>query len=88
MKITWNEKSSPYEATGKMVEKLAPYTDDYIVHLKTSVLGETNALYVMADTRPSFKWVWDSDWYEGGEVELLGIIPVHDVKVPDLNIKK
>lgn len=84
MKITWSEKSTPYEATGKMVEKLAPYVDNYIVHLKTSILGESNELYVLETSYPEFNWIWDSDWYEGGEVELLGIIPVSDVKVPDL----
>lgn len=87
MKITWDDqKSDAYTAVGNIIEEWAKtnYYGEFIVHLRTSNLGESNELFLFE--KPG-KYIWESDWYEGGEVELLGFIPVDYVKVPPLREK-
>lgn len=49
-----------------------------IVRIKTTVLGESNELLLIENN----EYIWENDWYEGGQVELLGYIDVDDVIVP------
>ena len=87
MKITWNEnESNAYDAVGNIIETWARnnYCTDFIVFLWTSSLGYKNELFLLEDSN-SFEW--KSDWYEGGDVELLGFIPINYVEVPRLKEK-
>lgn len=79
MKI--NIKGSPYDSVIEaIVKKTGSFTDTYIVRLKTSTLGEETVLMM-----PNGMWYdFDTDWYEGGEIELLGFIRLQDVVVPQL----
>ena len=51
---------------------------DRIVRIKTTTLGERNELLLIDGD----DYCWEYDWYEGGQVELLGFIDVDKVKVP------
>lgn len=51
-----------------------------IVRIRTTVLGEDNE-FLGVD---GGGYYWDNDWYEGGEVELLGFIRLNEVKVPEI----
>ena len=70
----------------KQMEQRGQYDDTIIVSLRTDVLGETtvimNRISCFAD-----KFEWDNDWYEGGEVELLGYIPLSEIVCDAENIK-
>ena len=49
-----------------------------IVRIKTTILGESNELLLIDNN----EYYWGNDWYEGGQVELLGFIDVDEVRVP------
>ena len=51
---------------------------DRIVRIKTTILGESNEYLGVDDNG----YYFINDWYEGGEVELLGFIDVDDVVIP------
>lgn len=78
-------KKDPYTAVVDVIRELTK-ENGYermayrIVRIKTTVLGESNELLLVED----FDYVWENDWYEGGEVELLGWIDIDDVAVPFL----
>lgn len=62
-----------------IIARNAPF-GEYLVSLWTGVLGHTNQIlsyYCDAAT-----WVWENDWYKGGEVKLLGYVNIDDI---DLN---
>ena len=72
-------KDSPYDS---VIEAVLKQTKDhcsiYIVYLKTSALGEDKVLMY-----PNEAWYeFGTDWYEGGDIELLGFIRLQDVDVP------
>jgi len=77
MKIIIN--GSPYDSVIEaIVKKTRSFTDTYIVRIKTTVLGEETVLMI-----PNGIWYdFDTDWYEGGEIELLGFIRLQDVEIP------
>lgn len=83
MKID-TSKTDPYTAIEEAVRKLTmkdgyEVCADYIVRIKTSVLGTSNELMIYTGN-DVYEFV--NDWYEGGTVELLGVIAVEDVNVP------
>ena len=76
-------KNDPYTAVVDVIRELTKENGyermfSRIVKIKTTVLGESNELLLVDD----FDYVWENDWYEGGEVELLGWIDIDDVAVP------
>lgn len=79
-------KGDPYVAVCETIREMTRdkygYEDmpDRLVRIKTSVLGEDNVLL----TSDSDNCYWDTDWYEGGDVELLGFINIDDIPVPTL----
>lgn len=85
MKIDISKKD-PYTAVVDVIRELAKKNGcecmcDRIVRIRTTVLGESNE-YLGIDNNDYY---WENDWYEGGEVELLGFIDVDDVDVPMLD---
>lgn len=86
MKIDVEKYGDPYTAVCETIREMTRDTDGYedmtdrIVRVKTSVLGEDN-VYLNVD---SDGYYWSTDWYEGGDVELLGFIDLDDVAVPTL----
>lgn len=84
MKITWDrENSDPYTAVGNYIGEHFGWYNSYIARIKTSTLGESNE-YVTPIDYLSGGFEWENDWWEGGEVELLGVISVEDIEVPPL----
>ena len=74
---------NPYTAVVDVIRELTKKNgyecmSERIVRIKTTVLGESNELLLIDD----FDYIWENDWYEGGEVELLGWIDIDDVDVP------
>ena len=82
MKIDIKDKG-PYTAVIDVIRELTKENgyecmSDRIVRIKTTVLGESNEYLGVDDNG----YYWNNDWYEGGEVELLGYIDVCDIDVP------
>ena len=82
-------KKSPYVAVIDLIREMTKENGcecmfDRIVRIRTTILGESNELLIFDGEDADY--YWQSDWYEGGEVELLGFIDVDDVEVPKLNI--
>ena len=82
-------KKSPYVAVIDLIREMTKENGyecvfDRIVKIKTTVLGVSNELLLVDGEKMDY--YWQNDWYEGGEVELLGFINVDDVEVPNLNI--
>ena len=87
MKIDISKKE-PYAAVIDVIRELTKEDGlevmaDRIVRVKTTVLGESNELLLIDE---NMDYYWENDWYEGGEVELLGFVNVDEVEVK--NIKK
>ena len=79
-------KKNPYKAVIDVIRELTKENGcecmfERIVRLKTTVLGESNELLLIDDG----DYYWENDWYEGGQVELIGFIDVDDVEVPRFN---
>ena len=53
--------------------------DTYLLHIRTGNIGEENIIFRYGD----FGEEYDTDWYEGGELELLGWIRLYDLKIPN-----
>lgn len=76
--------NNPYDAVCDVVRELTRSKEgheqicDRIVRIRTTNLGESNELLLVED----YDYIWQTDWYEGGEVELLGFIDLDDVAVP------
>ena len=72
--------ADPYKEIGYYILSEAGWKDDaFIVKIKTK-FGVHNELFY--DDGPDWNthdWVWQHDWYEGGEVELLGFAPVNEI---------
>lgn len=83
-------KKSPYEAVIDLIREMTKengyeYISDRIVRIRTTTLGESNELLIFDGEDEDY--YWQNDWYEGGEVELLGFIDVDNVKVPELSLR-
>ena len=84
MLITWdNETSNAYDAVAQYIGEHFGWHRDYIARIKTSNLGTSNEYLAPVDCYGE-DFEFENDWYEGGEVELLGVIAVEDVYVPPL----
>lgn len=89
MKIDVENKNA-YEEVTKVIESWCEdrgYYSDFIVWIKTSLGGETKDYLswegFSEGTYPG-KFTFDHDWYEGGEVDLLGFCPLDEVEVPEV----
>ena len=82
---------NPYEALSEAVKHIMRDDDGYeeytdvIAHIWTDVL-EHDYVVLTPDMKNSCYWS-DYDWYEGGEIYLLGLIRVDDVVIPDFTEK-
>jgi len=83
VKITWDERSNAYKATGKYIGERFGYGREYVAKIKTSNVGISNEHLSPCDY-PEEGFIWDNDWYEGGEVELLDVVAIEDIDVPPL----
>ena len=83
MKIDWKEKNdNPYHMAENVIEKWCEYNNyycDMMVLLKIDGLEEK--VYLEYDFIGG--WAWEWDWFEGGEIELLGFCPVDEVIIPE-----
>lgn len=83
MKIDISNCRTPYDAYDAVVEEIYKRIDclqNLVVRVKTTNFGEqTVLLYENSD----YHYVFDTDWYEGGDVELLGFLPIPEVEVPN-----
>ena len=82
MKVDISTKD-PYTAVIDLIREMTKEDGcecmfERIVRIRTTTLGESNELLLIDDG----DYCWESDWWEGGDVELLGFIDVDDVKVP------
>ena len=84
MKIDIFKYSNAYDAVTDKIFEIAGDMTNYIVHVRTTNLGDATVLLYQDS---NYDMVYDTDWYEGGDVELLGFIPVEDVVVPN-NVDK
>lgn len=79
LKIDISTKN-PYDAVADwIIFHSNPHTA-YAVKIRTTTLGES--IELLYDDGPDWTipvWTWENDWYEGGEVELLGWIPIDDI---------
>lgn len=80
MKIDTN--GNPYNSVIEaIVKRTESFTDTYVVKLRTTVLGENIVLMIPN----GYGWYeFDTDWYEGGEIELLGYISLQDIAIPQI----
>lgn len=83
MKIDWYEKSdSPYNMVENIIENWCEdnrYYSDMMVLLRID--GREEKVYLEFDA--SGMRAWEYDWFEGGEIELLGFCPVDEVIIPE-----
>lgn len=89
MKIDIRDKS-PYKAVIDAIRELSringyEHMADRIVRIKTTFRGESNQLLLTDD---DYYYIWENDWYDGGEVELLGYVDINEVDVPLLKEEK
>ena len=80
MLINKQQNESAYEALSTALTEWAIKHDKYeilIVDIKTSVLGTDR----IVATPNGFDYDFDSDWYEGGDIYLLGIIPISEITI-------
>ena len=83
MKIDWKGKNdSAYDIVGNILEKWCEYNNyycDMMVLLGIDGVEEK----VIAECNIPGGWTWGWDWFEGGEIELLGLCPVDEVIIPE-----
>lgn len=82
MKIDISNGRSPYDAVIEEIYKRTDYLQNLVVRVKTTNLGEQTVL-LYKDSDYYHHYMFDTDWYEGGDVELLGFLPIPDVEVPN-----
>lgn len=84
MKIEWSwETGGPYTAVGNYIGEHFGWGRSYIAKIMTTNIGTSNEYCTPYD--PYIKdFEWENDWHEGGDVYLLGVIPVDDIEVPPL----
>ncbi len=83
MKIKINEcKDSPYVLLSAFLDRWASKHKvycDLIVDIQTGVLGKDRVIATRTEYGCYF---FEDDWYEGGDVELLGITPIDEIEEP------
>ena len=83
MKIKANsDKGSPYVLLSAFLDRWTSEHDvycDLIVDIQTGVLGKDRVLATRTEYGCYF---FEDDWYEGGDVELLGITPIDEIDEP------
>lgn len=80
MLINKQQNESAYESLSTVLTEWANKHDKYetlIVDIKTTVLGVDRIIAIPN----GYDYDFDSDWYEGGYVELLGIIPISEINI-------
>ncbi len=79
MKIPIKPGQSAYDALSDVLFNFAEMTglyETWIVDIKTTILGKDR---IVADYNGSTGYDFLDDWYEGGELELLGVRPISQV---------
>lgn len=75
-----DQRFSPYiylsDALHQWASKNGFYYEDLIVDIRTSNLGNSR---IIAIYDGCFGYDYNTDWYEGGDLELLGITPVSEI---------
>jgi hypothetical protein len=87
VKVPIKEGDSAYDALAEAMVCIAGmghFSDTYILDIRTSVLGEDRVIMRPGDGW----WTFDDDWYEGGELELLGYINLKNIDIPRLLTNK
>ena len=80
MKIPIKPDQSAYDALSDVLFNFAEITgwyETFIVDIRTTVLGKDR---IVADYNGTTGYDFPDDWYEGGELEILGVIPVSKIK--------
>lgn len=80
MLINKQQNESAYESLSTVLTEWAIKHDKYetlIVDIKTTVLGLDRVIAIPN----GYDYDFDRDWYEGGYVELLGIIPISEINI-------
>ena len=80
MLIARNQNKSAYESLSIVLTEWAIKHDKYetlIVDIKTTVLGTDRIIAIPNGSDYDF----DSDWYEGGDIYLLGIMPISEINI-------
>lgn len=85
MKVDISNKD-PYTAVAEIVfEKMGnsqekfPFLDNCIVRIRTTNLGTSNEFLMLG--QGGSDWEWLNDWYEGGEVEILGCVRLSELDI-------
>lgn len=83
MKIDIRNKN-PYDAVIDVIRELTKEDGhecmfERLVRIRTTVLGESNEYLGVNDT----DYYWNNDWYEGGDVEMLGFVDIEDIDIPN-----
>ena len=79
---TIERKGSPYGLLSAFLDKWTSEHNvycDLIVDIQTGVLGKDRVLATRTEDGCYF---FKDDWYEGGDVELLGITPIDEIEEP------
>ena len=82
MTIKIPSNASAYDALAGVLREWAFQHNRYntlIVDIRTTVLGADR---IIADTNSYGGYDFLDDWYEGGELELLGITPIDEIDEP------
>lgn len=71
----------PYDNVAEIISRWSEDNgySDMVVLLKID--GDIETVYLGLNSYLDYEWEYD--WYEGGEVELLGFCPVSEVIIPD-----
>lgn len=83
MTINVPEGKTAYDAVIDEILKRTDYVTNYIVKIWTTNLGYEYTILTPVLEGVEWKWQFDCDWYEGGEIRLLGFMPVEDAEVPN-----
>lgn len=57
--------------------------ETYILHIRTGVLGDDHVICKPCFDTGDVTWYFDTDWYEGGEIDFLGYCALSDLEIPD-----
>ena len=79
MKIPIKPNQSAYDALSDVLFNFAEITgwyETFIVDIRTTVLGKDR---IVADYDGATGYDYLDDWYEGGELELIGVRPISQV---------
>ena len=76
-------KKNPYDAVADTIRNFYGFTtgETLVVRLKTGNLGVDTVLLMPTEFGT---YEWDTDWYEGGDVDLIGYIPLNKISIPEI----